>query len=130
MFFHVLKNGCNVEALQLASVEKLERALAVYWIVAWRIAQLVRLGRSCPDLDVELLFELEEWQATCLLQKKSVPKKPLWLNDCRTTDRDARRLPRPQGRWRAGGQDALTRDATGRPTSLSGCDEHENPRAA
>lgn len=81
MFFHVLKNGCKVEALQLASIEKLERALAVYMVVAWRIARLMRLGRSCPDLDAELLFEPEEWQAAYLLQKKPVPKKPPRLNE-------------------------------------------------
>jgi hypothetical protein len=27
LFFHVLKNGCRVEALQLSSVERLERAV-------------------------------------------------------------------------------------------------------
>jgi hypothetical protein len=27
MFFHVLKNGCQVEALQLTSMARLERAL-------------------------------------------------------------------------------------------------------
>lgn len=81
MFFHVLKNGCKVEALQLASIEKLERALAVYLVVAWRIARLMRLGRSCPDLDAELLFEREEWQAAYLLQKKPVPKITPRLNE-------------------------------------------------
>ncbi len=75
MFFHVLKNGCKVEALRLASIEKVERALAVYLVVAWRIARLMRLARSCPDLDAELLFEREEWQAAYLLQKKHVPEK-------------------------------------------------------
>jgi hypothetical protein len=34
MFFYMLKNGCKVEALHLASVEKLERALAVYRVLA------------------------------------------------------------------------------------------------
>ncbi len=61
----------------MASIEKLERALALYMVVVWRIARLMRLGRSCPDLDAELLFEREEWQAAYLLQKKPVPKKLL-----------------------------------------------------
>jgi hypothetical protein len=81
MFFHVLKNGCKVEALQLVSIDKIERALAVYRVVAWRIARLMRLGRSCPNLDAELLFEREEWQAAYLLQKKPVPKKTPRLNE-------------------------------------------------
>nr|WP_265288788.1 hypothetical protein [Verminephrobacter eiseniae] len=46
----MLKNGCRVEALQLGSVAKLELALAVYMVVAWRLARLVRLGRTHPDL--------------------------------------------------------------------------------
>ena len=47
MFFHDLKNGCCIEALQLGSIEKIKRALVLYMIVA----RLIRLGRSCPDLD-------------------------------------------------------------------------------
>ncbi len=35
MFFHVLKNGCRVEALQLGSIEKMERARVLYMVVAW-----------------------------------------------------------------------------------------------
>ncbi len=81
MFFHVLKNGCRVEALQLGAIEKLERALAVYMVVAWRIARLMRLGRTCPDLEAELLFEPEEWQAAYLLMKKTVPKEAPRLNE-------------------------------------------------
>ena len=42
-FFHVLKNGCRIEALQLGSVAKLELALAVYLVVAWRLARLIKL---------------------------------------------------------------------------------------
>ncbi|MEF9388783.1 transposase, partial [Ralstonia solanacearum species complex bacterium KE056] len=38
MFFHVLKTGCKVEALQLAQIDRVERALVLYMIVAWRIA--------------------------------------------------------------------------------------------
>jgi hypothetical protein len=81
MFFYVLKNGCKVKALQLASVEKLERALAVYLVVAWRIARLMRPGISRPDRDAELLFEHEKWQTVYLLQKKPVPKKTPRLNE-------------------------------------------------
>ena len=46
MFFHILKNGCRIEALQLGSIEKIQRALVLYMVVAWRIARLMRLGRS------------------------------------------------------------------------------------
>ena len=81
LFFHVLKNGCRVEALQLSTVQRLERALALFMVVAWRIARLMRLGRTCPDLDAALLFERDEWQAAYILNRKKVPKTPPRLND-------------------------------------------------
>ena len=49
MLFHVLKNGCRVEALQLA-LEAIERALTLFMVVSWRIARLMWLGRTCPEL--------------------------------------------------------------------------------
>lgn len=60
--FHVLKNGCKVEALQLGHVAKLELALAVYLVVAWRLAHMIRLARAHPDLPADELFAAEEWQ--------------------------------------------------------------------
>ncbi|SAL88969.1 hypothetical protein AWB68_08956 [Caballeronia choica] len=46
LFFHALKNGCQVEALQLTPMARLDRALALLIVVAWRIARLMRLGRA------------------------------------------------------------------------------------
>jgi hypothetical protein len=77
----VLKNGCRVEALPLATVQRLERALALFMVVAWRIARLMRLGRTCPDLDAALFFEAAEWKAAFILNKKPVPKTPPRLNE-------------------------------------------------
>ena len=81
MFFHVLKNGCRIEALQLGCIEKIERALVLYMMVAWRIARLMRLGRSCPDLDAQLMFEPDEWKAAYILNKQKLPDKPPTLNE-------------------------------------------------
>lgn len=80
-FFHVLKNGCRVEALQLSTVQRLERALALFMVVAWRIARLMRLGRTCPDLEAALLFERDEWQAAYILNRKKVPTTPPRLTE-------------------------------------------------
>jgi hypothetical protein len=76
----VLKNACRVEALQLGAIERIERALALYLVVAWRIAHLMRLGRTCPDLDAKLFFDPDEIQAAYLLRNKVPPEKPR-LND-------------------------------------------------
>lgn len=81
IFFHVLKNGCRIEALQLGSIEKIERVLVLYMIVAWRIARLMRLGRSCPDLDAQLMFEPDESKAAFILNQKRPPHTPPTLNE-------------------------------------------------
>jgi hypothetical protein len=54
MFFDVLKVGCCVEKLQLDTKERIEKALALYIMVAWRIVFLMRLGRTCPELPADL----------------------------------------------------------------------------
>jgi len=81
LLFLVFKEGCRVEALQLGTMERIERALALFLVVAWRIARLMRLGRTLPDLDAALLLEPEEWQAAYILAKKPLPKKPPRLNE-------------------------------------------------
>jgi hypothetical protein len=81
VFFRVLKSGCEVEELQLEHTDRLEAALAVYLIVAWRVLFLVRLGRTCPDLSCEVVFTPEEWQTVYMVAKrKPPPKEPPKLN--------------------------------------------------
>ncbi len=80
-YWNVVKNGCRVEALQLGTVERLERALALFLIVAWRIARLMRLGRTDPELDASLLFERDEWIAAYALNKRKPPAQPPTLNE-------------------------------------------------
>jgi hypothetical protein len=94
IFFNVLKNGCRVEALQLGCVGKIELALAVYWVVSWRLARMVRLGRTHPDLAATALFSDEEWKGAYILAKKPVPKTTPTLRE--VIRQIARRgLPRP-----------------------------------
>jgi len=81
MFFHVLKTGCRVEALQLASLPKIERALALFMVVSWRIARLMRLGRTCPDLPASLMFDPDEIKAAYVLTQKPLPAVPPRLNE-------------------------------------------------
>lgn len=81
LLFLVLKEGCRVEALQLGTVERLQRAFALFLVVGWRIARLMRLGRTVPDLDAALLLEPEEWQAAYILAKKPIPKQPPRLTE-------------------------------------------------
>lgn len=80
MFFHVLKNACKVEALQLSHMDRVERALVLYMVVSWRIARLMRLGRTCPELDASLFFDADEIRGAYLLSKKPRPTKTSTLN--------------------------------------------------
>ncbi|PQV44143.1 IS4 family transposase [Paraburkholderia sp. BL21I4N1] len=80
MFFNVLKNACRVEALQLSQMERVEKALALYMVVSWRIARLMRVGRTCPELDASLFFAADEIHGAHVLCKKARPKKPPTLN--------------------------------------------------
>ena len=66
--------GRRVEALQLGSIAKLELALAVYLVVSWRLARLVKLGRTHPDLDASAFFTENEWKGAYILAKKAIPK--------------------------------------------------------
>ena len=80
LLFLVLKEACRVDALQLSTRARIECALALFMVVAWRVARLMRLGRTVPDLDAGLLLEPEEWQAAYILAKKPLPKQPPRLN--------------------------------------------------
>jgi len=73
VFFRILKSGCRVEALQLAALERLERALALYLVIAWRILHLVTLGRGCPELPCDVAFSAGEWRAAWTVAKRRPP---------------------------------------------------------
>jgi len=80
MFFDILKVGCKVEKLQLSSKERIEKALVMAMVVAWRVMYLMRLGRICPDLSAELIFDPLEWKSSYGLLDKKIPKKVPTLN--------------------------------------------------
>lgn len=80
MFFLVLKEGCRIERLQLGDSDRLQTALAIYMVIAWRINRLMRLGRTLGDLPADLVFETDEWKAAFILNKKPVPKSVPDLN--------------------------------------------------
>ncbi len=82
MFFDILKNACKIEKLQFKAMPKLEVAIALYTVVAWRINHLMRLGRECPELEAtSLVFEPEEWMAAYLLNEKEPPNKEPTMNE-------------------------------------------------
>jgi Transposase Tn5 dimerisation domain/Transposase DNA-binding len=76
IFFKTLKSGCRIEKRRLEHLDRVKPCLALYLIVAWRTLLVCHLGRECPDLDCEALFEPSEWKAVWVAtQKKKPPKK-------------------------------------------------------
>jgi hypothetical protein len=82
IFFKTLKTGCRVEQRQFQTIDRVLNCLAVYSIVAWRIMHLCRLGRECPDLDCEVVFEPCEWKAVyTAIKREDPPQTPPRLNE-------------------------------------------------
>jgi hypothetical protein len=73
IFFKVLKSGCRVEERRFEDIERLLPCLAIYLIVAWRTLLVCRLGRECPDIDCEAIFEPSEWKAVWVATHRQKP---------------------------------------------------------
>lgn len=65
-FHYVLKSGCHLEELQLSSADRIQRAVATYGIVAWRLLWLTYLARVNPEQEAEGILSTHEWQALAL----------------------------------------------------------------
>ena len=77
VFHRVLKTGCRVEKLQLTDANRIKPAIVLYMIVAWRIAYVMKLGRVCPHLPCDVVFEEAEWRAVYhVVKRKPAVEKP------------------------------------------------------
>ena len=81
VFFRTLKSGCRVEERLFEHIDRLLPCLAAYLIVAWRTLYVCRLGRSCPDVSCEAVFEPAEWKSVCRVVRGEVPSKPPTLSE-------------------------------------------------
>lgn len=73
-YHYVLKSGCGIEQLQLEAAERLERALAVCCVVAWRLLFLTYQARQHPEASCTSVFAPHEWQAlVCTIQQTAEP---------------------------------------------------------
>lgn len=75
-YHYVLKSGCQVEEVQVATMERLERALATYSIVAWRLLTLRYLAALAPEISCEVVLAPEEWQAAYVTVHPTAPLPP------------------------------------------------------
>jgi hypothetical protein len=82
IFFKTLKSGCRIEERQFEFLDRELNCIAIYMLVAWRIVLLCRLGRTCPDLSCEVIFEPSEWKAVyTVVKQQPPPTSPPKLND-------------------------------------------------
>ena len=82
IFFKTLKSGCRIEERRFETLEREMNCVAIYIIVAWRIMLMCHLGRECPDMTCEAVFETSEWQAIYkVTQRKDPPSTPPTLNE-------------------------------------------------
>lgn len=73
VFFKTLKSGCRIEDRQFEFLDRELNCIAVYMLVAWRVCFLCQLGRECPDLDCEVVFEPSEWKSVWTIVKHQTP---------------------------------------------------------
>ena len=73
-YHFVLKSGCRLEELQLETADRIQRALATYSIVAWRLLWITYEARRNPDALCDTVLETHEWQALyCMTHKDPIP---------------------------------------------------------
>jgi Transposase DNA-binding/Transposase Tn5 dimerisation domain/Transposase DDE domain len=76
VLFRTLKSGCRIERRRFEDVERVLPCLAVYLIVTWRTLFVCHMGRNCPEIDCEAIFEPSEWKAVWVaVHRKKPPKK-------------------------------------------------------
>lgn len=83
-FHFVLKSGCKIEERQLESVERMERAIPVFSIVAWRLLWLTLQARETPDASCTMILDEFEWKPlwiTVYAGKRPLPLKPPTLRE-------------------------------------------------
>jgi hypothetical protein len=76
VLFRVLKSGCRIERRRFEHIERVLPCLGICLIVAWRTLFVCRMGRACPELDCEAIFEPSEWKAVWVaVHRKKPPRK-------------------------------------------------------
>jgi hypothetical protein len=82
IFFRTLKSGCRVEKRRFENIDRVLPCLAVYLIVTWRTLYVCRLGRSCPEMSCEAVFDPSEWQPVYqIVRQQPPPKQPPSLQE-------------------------------------------------
>ena len=52
----ILKSGCKVQRLGHRTAQRIQRAVTIKAVIAWRLAAMTLLGRETPELEAEVFF--------------------------------------------------------------------------
>ena len=108
VFFRVFKSGCRVEDIQLETNARLKNCLMFYKVIAWRILYTTFLGRECPELPCDAIFDDVEWKPVWkIVSDRPLPKKapplevffPMLAKLGGYNNRSSDRPPGPQVIW-------------------------------
>ena len=82
-YFYTLKSGCKIEESQLRTRDAVERLLALYAIVAWRLLWMTYAARVDGDVPCTTAFTELEWQTLWRLKHgaEPMPSTPPCLSD-------------------------------------------------
>lgn len=75
-YHYVLKSGCGIEKLQMETADRLERALALYSIVAWRLLWLTYRARLAGDSPCGQALEGREWRVLLAMSRIKQANEP------------------------------------------------------
>jgi len=70
-YHFTLKSGCKIQDLQLEEADRIERAITLYSIIAWRIMFITYIGRTDPNSSCTKILNTIEWKALCCFTRKS-----------------------------------------------------------
>ena len=77
VFHRILKSGCRVEDHPPEDIQRLRPRLAAQMILAWRIHYVTLVGRECPELSAEVVFDEWEWKPMVVVFcGKDAPLRP------------------------------------------------------
>lgn len=74
VYFRTLKSGCRVEHRRFETIDRILNCLALYSVVAWRLMYICHLGRECPEIDCEVIFEPSEWKSVYVTLGMKLPE--------------------------------------------------------
>ena len=75
-FHFILKSGCKIEKNQAREYERLKFLTLLYSVIALQILNLTYLGKKCPEISSEIVFDKEEWKILycCARKTKEIPE--------------------------------------------------------